>query len=131
MSNQTSMGPTKVCVHVSAVIGLSLALTALAEPPAGDGERQRAAGRHLPISIEQAQSRALAKFTEADSDSDGQLTPEEFDSAKFPKRRGHRLHHHQEHDGPVTDAMPVDGDRHAAFEAELFDELDQDGDGAL
>ena len=103
-------------IGLSAVIGLGLAFAAWARPH----------GMHPPISIEQAENRAAEAFAAADANGDTELSRDEFAAAELPHpgpRPGRPFAHRRMHDdaGPDSDA----------YDAELFDALDADGDGML
>lgn len=107
MNNYTIIG-------LGAVIGIGLAFSAWARPH----------GMHPPISIAQAESRAAQAFAAADSNGDSELSRDEFTTAELPHpgagRPFARRWMHNEA-GPDSDA----------YDAELFDALDADGDGML
>ena len=91
-------------IALGAMIGLGLAFSAWARP-------------QLPVSIDAAENRAAEAFAQADTNADGELSAEEFDAARLPHpRRG--MPHARRWMAQIDDA-------------ELFDALDKDADGAL
>ncbi len=100
---------------------LVLSANAYAEHPPG-GERHWRG----PISISEVEQETEQRFVKLDTNGDDQITADEFDAAEMhrPGRRGpmsRRFHG----DGPDREL------RHAEIEAEVFAELDADGNGEL
>jgi len=98
-----------------------------------------APGERGPVSIEQAQARAEARFAQLDSNGDSVVSLAEFEAAKpmgMPRRPGG-------HGGPGRDlpGMHHKGKSHgqgkhgaamrAAIDAELFDIIDRNADGQI
>jgi len=99
----------------------------------------------FPVSIADLEAKAAVAFTRADSDGNGEVSPEEF-AAVDPDHRGmrerhfgsrHRFEGHGEHRDHHGGYDHSDGDRAAGFEhspqaqAEFFAALDTDGNGEL
>lgn len=99
--------------------GIALAAVAFA----GDRDPR---GPEFPISVAEARERAEARFTEIDTDGNEEISRAEFDAAPLPHHAPggrHRPFMWQHQDGSGTDRT--------AMEAELFQRLDDDGDGQL
>jgi len=121
---------------VLAMLTLTLANSASSRPH----------GLEFPVSIADLEAKAAVAFTQADSDGNGEVSPEEF-AVVDPDHRGMRERHfgsrrrfeghgeHRGHHGGYDRASG--GDRGAGFEhspqaqAEFFAALDTDGNGEL
>ena len=96
---------------IAGTVTLSLAAVAMA------GQR----GPEFPVSVADAKNRAEARFQELDADGSGEISPAELAAAPKPLRLGH---------GPSRRHMHGRGTG-GAVDADLFERLDEDGDGLL
>ena len=88
----------------------------------------------FPINVAAMEAKAEAMYARIDSNADGLISAEEF-AAHQPERSGHGDKGRRWHQGVPGRGEPgvrqSDPARHAAFEAELFKAMDQDGNGSL
>ncbi len=113
---------------------LPLTLVALALTMANSAW-SRPHGPEFPISIADIEAKAAEAFSQADSDGDGEVSPEEFASVE-PGHRGMEERHRRGRHRPRGHGGHVDGWDHRAhgddqMEADLFAALDTDGNGEL
>jgi len=112
---------------IAGTVTLSLAAVAMA------GQR----GPEFPVSVADAKNRAEARFQELDADGSGEISPAELAAAPKPLRLGHGPSHRHMHgkDAGTSASAGEHGGKWrgtgGAVDADLFERLDEDGDGLL
>lgn len=128
MTTLDAMTTRRIAVLTAAAGLIAAALVTAAAAAAGDR------GHAFPLSVAEAKDRAEARFQTLDADGSGELNADELAAADMPKHGRRVMRHHVGFHPPFDGKRPAPADMvelRADMDAELFEQLDVNGDGLL